>query len=173
MIDIARRRESAAPLGIDYHVADVVTMPMLGKFDLVASAYLLNYASDETSLRQMCQKIAASLETGGEFVYLGANPLFDFDKPNMTKYGATIERVRSIPGGVQTEVTIHVDPPIRFDSYNLDVGIYQQAFRDAGLSHIEWIPLAVPQEAVDHYGVGFWEDLSDNPGLVALRGSRK
>src|SRR5215468_2427148 len=69
MIDVARHREAAEPLGITYHVHDVNSMPKLGDFDLAVSAYLLNHAPDEATLTAMCQRIQGNLAENGTFIH--------------------------------------------------------------------------------------------------------
>src|ERR1041384_4067736 len=46
MVALARQREDAEPLGIEYHVADAATLGKIGSFDRVNAAYLLHYAEN-------------------------------------------------------------------------------------------------------------------------------
>ena len=50
MIALARQREEAEPLGIEYHVADAATLGGIGPFDRVSAAYLLHYAESREQL---------------------------------------------------------------------------------------------------------------------------
>ena len=61
MIDLARSQEESQRLGIEYVVGDARALPDSAEYDLVVSAYLLNYARDREELRSMCSGIARSL----------------------------------------------------------------------------------------------------------------
>jgi toxoflavin synthase len=169
MIEAAREREAAEPLGIAYHVADVANLPDLGTYDLVTSAFLLNYAPDDTTLRNMCLGIARSLASGGEFVYIGCNPWYDLEGPGQAKYGVTVTPIRRVADGTEATVTAHLDPPLSFVNYFLGAGVYERALREAGFREHAWIPVAVPPEGFDEFGIEFWQDALANPVLIALR----
>ncbi|MFC0629396.1 class I SAM-dependent DNA methyltransferase [Kribbella deserti] len=171
MIDVARRREATEPLGIEYYVADVRELEQLGKFDLVISAHLLCYV-DESGLRDISLKIAENLADRGEFVYVGMNPSFAYDRPGGTKYGFTVVPVEPVAGGATMHVTAWTDPPTKIDAYHLGQASYEYALSEAGFRRIDWIPLDVPPAAVERYGPEFWAELFDNPVLTALRASR-
>jgi len=75
MIALARQREDAEPMGIEYRVADAATLGKIGSFDRVSAAYLLHYAESREQLLQMMQTVYDKLEPGQPFVASIANPL--------------------------------------------------------------------------------------------------
>ncbi len=58
MVELARKQESAHGLGIEYVQGDARALEMVGQFDIVVAAYLLNYAQDRAELAAMCGGIA-------------------------------------------------------------------------------------------------------------------
>ena len=54
MIRLAEAAEAEQPLGIQYHVHDMATMPTLGSFDLVIAVNVLHYADSRATLDGAC-----------------------------------------------------------------------------------------------------------------------
>mgnify|MGYP006348765553 FL=1 len=52
MIELARESEDQNPLGITYHVQDVLNLDLNKKFDLISASYLLNYAKTAEEMEQ-------------------------------------------------------------------------------------------------------------------------
>jgi ubiquinone/menaquinone biosynthesis C-methylase UbiE len=78
LIDRARAREAAAPLGVVYHQADAAHLPMLAdnSFDLgVANMSLMDIEDAAGALREMGRVLAP----GGRFVFSISHPCFDVD----------------------------------------------------------------------------------------------
>ncbi|MBV9821948.1 MAG: class I SAM-dependent methyltransferase, partial [Actinobacteria bacterium] len=75
MIALARQREEAEPLGIEYRIADATTLGRIGEFDRVCAAYLLHYAENRDQLRRMVQTAYDNLRPGQLFVASIANVL--------------------------------------------------------------------------------------------------
>ena len=77
MIGLGIAAEKESPLGIEYRVGDAKAYQTDERFDIVAAAYLLNYADTEEKLAAMCQTVARSLKPG---IWLGwrrlKGPLF-------------------------------------------------------------------------------------------------
>jgi ubiquinone/menaquinone biosynthesis C-methylase UbiE len=78
LIDRARAREAATPLGIVYHQADAATLPMLAdrSFDLgVANMSLMDIEDALGALREMGRVLVPA----GRFVFSINHPCFDVD----------------------------------------------------------------------------------------------
>ncbi|MEV6671391.1 methyltransferase domain-containing protein [Streptomyces sp. NPDC051162] len=73
MVERAREIEARQPLGIEYHVHDVATMPVLGTFDVVAAAHVLHYADSRESLENMSERFFAHLAPGGRLLAFVGN----------------------------------------------------------------------------------------------------
>ena len=74
MIGLGIAAEKESPLGIEYRVSDAMAYQTDERFDIVAAAYLLNYADTEEKLAAMCRTVARSLKPGGRFVTVNNNP---------------------------------------------------------------------------------------------------
>lgn len=174
MIDVARRKEAAEPLGITYHVHDVSSMPQLGHFNLAVSAYLLNHAADEVMLTAMSQRILDNLADDGVFIHFGMNPAYrhnERDNAKFEKYGAELTSVTPIVEGFELKISVLSDP-ISFVDYQLPMPTYERALARAGFTRVEWIPLQVSDEGVQEFGEEFWTDGLNNPLNTAMRASR-
>ena len=88
MIGLGIAAEKESPLGSEYRVGDAKAYQTDERFDIVAAAYLLNYADTEEKLAAMCQTVARSLKPGGRFVTVNNNPSQSPDRYQATrKYG--------------------------------------------------------------------------------------
>ncbi len=79
LIEAARARERAEPLGIDYHRASAAALPMLadGSFDAAfANMSLMDIAPAAAAVRE----VARLLRSGGRFVFSISHPCFDVDR---------------------------------------------------------------------------------------------
>lgn len=77
MIDEARRRQAAAPLGIDYHAIDAVDLPAHfapESFDMATSCLALQDMADPA---RALRSVASLLPAGGRFVASIAHPFTD------------------------------------------------------------------------------------------------
>ena len=102
MIGLAIAAEKESPLGIKYRVGDAMAYQTDERFDIVAAAYLLNYADTEEKLAAMCRTVARSLKPGGRFVTVNNNPSQSPDGYQATrKYGF----VKSVRGELQPGAT--------------------------------------------------------------------
>src|SRR5262245_19118858 len=88
MIELARKQEAQHRLGIEYIEGDARELSGAEEFDLVISAYLLNYARDRRELQTMYDGLARSLRPGGRFVTVNSSPALAFpEAPSYRKYG--------------------------------------------------------------------------------------
>jgi ubiquinone/menaquinone biosynthesis C-methylase UbiE len=78
LIERARAREAAEPLGVVYHQADAAHLPMLSdaEFDLgVANMSLMDFENAAGAIREMGRVVAPA----GRFVFSISHPCFDVD----------------------------------------------------------------------------------------------
>jgi len=87
MIDIARAKEQAQPLGITYQVADAQSLtPSTKKYDIVTAFYLLNFAQTSEELKRMVNVIGEQLADGQTFFGVITNVCGDASKYNNSKH---------------------------------------------------------------------------------------
>jgi toxoflavin synthase len=74
MIGLARASERESGAGVEYVVGDAITYQPGEPFDIVAAAYLLNYADTLEKLLAMCRAVSRSVRPSGRFVTVNNNP---------------------------------------------------------------------------------------------------
>ncbi|GAB1544571.1 hypothetical protein NUACC21_72470 [Scytonema sp. NUACC21] len=168
MIKVARQKEQNNPLGIDYHLFDVAKLPKLGSFDLAIAVYLLNYAENKETLLQMLRCIRNNLEPNGRLIAVTVNPDFSIKKSNSTKYGLTVLKQEPLSDGYYFETEIHTEQPFIIKFFGLSQAIYEWAVTEAGFKNLSWHSIEVPLQTIEQYGEDYWQDLFDNPLIVAL-----
>jgi len=168
MLELARSQEARQRLGIEYVLGDARDLAATEEYDLVVSAYLLNYARDRAELGSMCDGIARSLRPGGRFVTVNQNPALRFpDAPSYRRYGFET----SVPGpwreGAPITWKFHLDDGcFEIENYHLDVAIHEEAFRGAGFRAVRWhTPMLAPEGAQAH-GQEFWSTLLQHPPVT-------
>ncbi len=76
----ARRIEEREPLGIEYLAADVVSLELEQRFDVVTAIHLLHYLEGGPEIEAVLRKIHNALEDDGCFVTMIANPEFELER---------------------------------------------------------------------------------------------
>jgi SAM-dependent methyltransferase len=170
MIELARKQERAAPLGIDYKLGDAKNLALEKKYDLVVAAYLLNYAKNAKELRAMFQSIADCLRPGGRFVTVNSNPALNFSTaPSFRQYG--FETVVLGPWGEETPIQwrFHLEKEtIEIENYYLSVATHENACRAVGLHSISWNSPNVSEQGKRSFGEEYWSRLLAQPPLVCM-----
>lgn len=169
MVSLARDSEAKSPLGVEYVVGNAITYQPDEPFDIVAAAYLLNYADTAEKLLAMCQVISRSLRPGGRFVTVNNNPSQSPHRFAVTrKYGFIKSAGERLRPGTPITYTIFQDAgSFTFDNYYLSPGTHEQALAAAGLSEVEWImPRLSPEWSQDP---AFWDDFFDDPSVIFLQ----
>lgn len=172
MILLAEAEERRAPLGVRYLQGDAGELDIAGAFDLVAAAYLLNYARTREELLRFCQVAYRALRPGGRFVGFNDNVNRDpNDAPSFAPYGfekicppprcegdAIIYAIRQPDGGV-----------FRITNYYLSPETYQWAFAEAGFANFTW---AGPWLDPAQEGNSFWRDFMQYEPLIGFTADR-
>lgn len=178
MIRLARESEQSQPLGITYHVQDVLSLDLGGsagsnaKFDLVCAAYLFNYAKTPQEIEQMGRVIAQHLEAGGRFVTINSNPDYDGAVEDMFSYGFTRENKGDREGDEIIYRFYQPDnqqlPPIDVVNYHHSKDTYEKALQKAGLSDIHWHTLEVSSNGVATFGSEYWAPILTHQPVTGL-----
>jgi SAM-dependent methyltransferase len=169
MIDLARASEAEAPLGVEYIVGDATVYRAAETFDIVAAAYLLNYADTEARLADMCATIAAALNRGGHFVTVNNNPAHSPSQFEATRKYGFVKSVRGdLLAGTPITYTLFLeDGRFSFDNYYLSPEAHERALRQAGLTDVEWIrPRLSPEWTGD---AAYWDAFFEDPSVIFLR----
>jgi ubiquinone/menaquinone biosynthesis C-methylase UbiE len=170
MISLAEELESQQSLGVEYHCADVATLPELGRFDVVSAAYLLHYAADNLQLQSMCERIAGQLKPGGRFVCINENPEQLFAAfSGYTQYGFNKSAVGPQQDGAKlTYAMVSGRKMIRFDVFYYARATYEAALYKAGFSEVRWVPLQLDPAGIEAHGAAYFQEYMDNPPVTGL-----
>lgn len=168
MIELAREEESRRPLGVEYLAEDAAKLNLGHQFDLVVASYLLNYAQTPAELQAMCDAIARHLKPGGRFVTVNNNPA-----QNLVNHGRTAKYgfFRTLkPDGLTITWTITFSDGrvINLDNYMLSVAVHDEAFRQAGLRDVRWLPLQLSPEGEMLNGKDYWQDFFEDAPVVCI-----
>jgi SAM-dependent methyltransferase len=174
MIAVARAREEAEPLGIEYRVADVAALGKVGTFDLVTAVYLLHYAPDANTLARMCKTLHDNLRPGGRLVSVCASPDFHGnERAPFGKYGFTIQHEEPLRDGSVLHVNIAMGPlKASFSAFHWSREAYEGALREAGFRGVTWLRPSVSDEGAALFGRDFWQDYLENPHLAVFECTR-
>ena len=168
MIELARANEAES----EYVVGDAITYEPDEPFDIVAAAYLLNYADTREKLLAMCQAVSRSLGPGGRFVTVNNNPSQSPQRFTATKkYGFIKSAGEELRAGTPITYTIFQDGgSFTFDNYYLSVSTHERALESVGLRDVECVaPRLSPQWSDDP---AYWDEFLDDPSVIFLQ-SRK
>jgi toxoflavin synthase len=172
MIAIASASESQEPLGIEYIVADVCSLNILGSFDLVVASYLLNHAQTRETLLKMCQTISINLKPGGRFVGMNNNTeQLPSTYSRCSKYGLTKKISQPLQEG--TIITVILTNPssteeITVQDYYINKDTFEWAFRLASFKEIRFYPSIVSDELIKKFGHEFWQDWLECQPLLGI-----
>lgn len=130
-------------------------------FDLVLGAWLLNYASSEAELLSMWRNIHCNLKPGGRFVGITPNMSLDMSEPLDDRYGITARGIQKVEHGWKVRLTVYTAPKIEFETYHLNDGVYETTAAAAGMEHLEWENILLPDgEKKDS---GYWDEFVRRP----------
>jgi ubiquinone/menaquinone biosynthesis C-methylase UbiE len=141
MIQRARDIEVRQPLGIDYEIHDLTTMPVLGSFDMVTAAHVLHYADDWESLVAMAKRMYANLAPGGRLITLVTNT----DSSARSEEAAGFRTHRPIhPREADSyPISILTNPPTDFHVRYWPRARMERAFELAGFGEVASVTLRV------------------------------
>lgn len=173
MIQLARESETNRPLGLEYHVQDVLNLDLHEQFDLVCASYLLNYSRSAEELAQMARVIANHLKPGGRFITINSNPDFTCEVPSMFHYGFTREN-KSYDEGA--EITYSFFQPdgshIEVTNFHLAKSTHQEALKQGGLDNIQWHLLEISPEGLEEFGADYWSNIKRCQPVIGLSATK-
>ena len=168
MIAEARASEAAHPLGILYHVSDVLDLAKPEKkFDIVVAFFLLNYAKTLDELDRMVHIIGEQLNDSDKSHFLsvtvnvrdGENIVNPDRYPNYRCEAQT----PLVDGAPIKNTIINADgSSFSFTNYYFSSAVYEQAFKKAGFKHFEWVPVTVARN------VDFYKDFLKFPDVIGI-----
>ena len=170
MVDLARRQEKAAPLGIEYSVGDGRALDVAPEYDLAVAGYLLNYARNRKELGDMCASVARCLKPGGRFVTVNSNPALDFSRaPSYRRYGFETSVIGPWREGAPITWTFYLeDGTFSIENYNLSVATHEEALREAGFRSVRWHRPRVAPGGETSHGPDFWKTFLDSPPITFI-----
>ncbi|KAF2623165.1 S-adenosyl-L-methionine-dependent methyltransferase [Macroventuria anomochaeta] len=149
-----------------------------GGFDLVFSAWFLNYAGTETELTNMFRVIESQMKVGGRFVGLTTNAHDpNMHIPKLDFYGLDVlvlDPAYTDPEsqqvlGIKARVVVGGGQGFSFDVYQFRQDVYERCAREAGLE-IEWKEVVVPDD--ERRGGGYWAGYLEKPTFSMLEARR-
>jgi SAM-dependent methyltransferase len=168
MVAAAREAESRHPLGIEYVVADVAELSVVGSFDLAAATYLLHYAETSDDMRRMARRMAANLKPGGLMLALLPEPDYVMGRGETEQYGFTYRLVTSGQDWRLVHADVHTDQPFAIEYRHWARNIYEESLTAAGFTDLRWHPFEVSSEGLATFGEAYWRDILDNPVSAIL-----
>lgn len=170
MIELARAQEADRPLGIEYVVQDCRGLQFPQTFDVIAAAYLLNYAATRAQLDAFCASIARCLRPGGRFVTINSNPDVDCSLGRTyRKYGFGLRGAGERRDGMPITWTFHLgDGLVEVENYYLSVADHEDALRAAGFKNVRWHRARVSPLGQAAYEPGYWQSFVDHPPVVGI-----
>ena len=170
MIRLAQKQEAVLRQEIEYLVGDARQLAMAERYDLVASAYLLNYAHNREELQAMCSGIARCLKPGGRFVTVNGNPALEFPSaPSYRKYGFETSVNGKWQEGAPIKWTFYLEgSSFAIENYHLDVLAHEEALRSAGFQEILWHAPRLSPEGEAATQRGFWTDFLAYPPITLI-----
>ncbi len=174
MVARAQASEAERRQGIEYRVGDVASLPSLGSFDLVTSAYLFPYASSEAMLLSMCASAATNLRPGGRLVSVTVSPDLDAARiAALAHYGMQLRAELPLRDGDMMTVAIATPAgPIAMTNHHWTRAAYARALHAAGFGEIVWQEMVVSAEGLAVHGAEFWRPFLEHPSLAVLTAVR-
>jgi SAM-dependent methyltransferase len=170
MIELARREEERAPLGIDYLVRDVKHLALDETFDVVVAAYLLNYAQTTAELVEMGAAIRRHLKPGGRFVTVNNNPRHDVEYFASTRPYGFIKRAQGpLREGTPVDYIFFLEnESFAITNYHLSVDTHEAALQTAGFQQVTWREPELSPEIVEATERQYWAEFLTHPPIIFL-----
>lgn len=136
MIELARAIEAEQPLGVEYRVHDIATMPVLDAFDAVVAAAVLHYADSRAALTRMCERMCANLVPGGRLLAFVGNPTAETHSAQAN--GFVLHRPANARDGDAYTISVPTSPPITLRVHYWTRATLEEVLRTAGFTDIRW-----------------------------------
>jgi 2-polyprenyl-3-methyl-5-hydroxy-6-metoxy-1,4-benzoquinol methylase len=169
MIELARASEEEYPLGVNYHIEDVLQLKLNKKYDLITASYLLNYAKNSEELTQFGKVIAEHLNPGGRFITINSNPDYQAPVSTLRPYGFTRENESRQEGAMITYRFYQEDGShIEVVNYHLEKATHEMALKQVGFSNISWHPIELTPDLDVDTDADYWMPIIDSQPVIGL-----
>jgi SAM-dependent methyltransferase len=163
-----RQQEQHDRLGVEYLQAPAEQLGVVGQFDVVTAAYLLNCAPTRGHLEAMARTIAANLRPGGRFVAINGDAGIG-TPAETTKYGWRTSAATIGGDGAERRLTFLLGADsFTITNYAHSRASYEAALRDAGFRAIRWVMPTVADAGIVEFGREYWRDLIDEAPIVGI-----
>lgn len=162
MIELARKESARNQEAIEYHVANVCDMGVLGHFDRVTAAWLFNYAQSPRELEDMFQVVARNMLPGAKLIAYTVDPGFQLSRGNFTKYGVHVLSEEPHEGGYRHHAEFVTQPPSAFTFHRWSRAVYEHAIMKAGFSKLQWQKPIISDINRTNHPKGYWDDFERN-----------
>lgn len=169
MIKLAEEIEDREPLGIEYRVQDMVTMPVLGVFDVVTAVHVLHYADSRESMAHIAQRMFANLAQGGRLVAMVANAQSSARSEEAS--GFRTYRPDNPREGQRFRVSVLTTPPTDIFVHHWPGESIVSVLESAGFTGFAWHPVEVA-ESVAPEDVERARRCAENPTSRLLTATR-
>nr|ACD54775.1 putative methylase-like protein [Adineta vaga] len=180
MIDIARAKEDAEPLGIIYQVADAQQLPPpIQKYDIVTAFYLLNFARTSDELKRMVEIIDEQLADKQSFFGVITNVCGEANTYNNDKHRkysfireANLENGQLSDGAEvkYTHFNTKDNSSFSYITYYLSKETYERVFKEVGFTNFKWIPMESCPTVEDR---AFYDDFIQYAPAIGIIASKK
>lgn len=162
---------------LDCSLPSFLPLSEKGSYDLVFSAWFLNYAGTERELTNMFTFIEAAMVEGGRFVGLTTDAHdADMSLPKCNFYGLDIEVLEPQYVAPDTREVLGIKAKVKvgkggfeFDCYQFRAGVYERCARRAGLE-LRWRDCVVPDD--ERKVTGYWDEWLRRPTFAMLEARR-
>lgn len=168
LIRQAKAAEAREPLGIEYRVADVTTLELERRFDVVTAIHLVHYLQSAEEIEAALRRIHALLRPSCRFVTMIANPEFDLARhdpqDSKRKFGYYFSDaqpgngglLRFHPGGFEKE------RELTFELRRWERGFLDEIARRVGFTPA-WRNPFISEEGLAEHGADFFANYVSNP----------
>lgn len=143
MIKLAQEIETEEPLGVEYLVQDMVTMPVLGAFDIVTAVHVLHYAESRESMAHLAKQMFANLAAGGRLVAMLANA--ESSARSEEASGFRTYRPDDPQEGERFRVSVLTTPPTDIFVHHWPSESTLSVLESAGFTGFTWHPVEVAE----------------------------
>lgn len=172
MISLARRAEEAAPLGVEYVLADVANLDLDERFDIAFCSFLFNYATSRVELRALIESVARLVRPEG--LVIGCNDYPENPPAHFGRYRPYgFVKIGAADPDEGSTVTYRFFNPdgtaFELDNYYLPTEAYRDEFATAGFASFDWVMPTVSSDGRAAFPPGFWDSYLEAPPMVSFR----
>lgn len=169
MIKLAQEIEAREPLGIEYLVQDMITMPVLDAFDVVTAVHVLHYADSRENMAHLARRMFDNLVPGGRLVALLANA--ESSARSEEASGFRTYRPDSPQEGERFRVSVLTTPPTDLMVHHWPSESIVSVLESTGFTGFTWHPVEVA-ESIAPENLERARRCAENPTSLLLTATR-